>query len=188
MDSLISQHVESPFVDEARISRLVNHVAAHMQLPEFAEVSISFVDEDEIHELNLEYRGIDSPTDVLSFECDGLDDDFPSAPEDALMLGDIMISPSVAARQAPEHDSNPVDEVDLLMVHGMLHLCGYDHIADDEAEEMEALQNSILAAWRASEGEFAAEAEAVEEVASDPSEPDGRCCDRACACSGHDVR
>lgn len=148
MRALMDSSVEGYEPDCDRMARLVDHVASRMELPDSAEVSISFIGEDEICELNAEYRGIDSPTDVLSFECDGLDDDFPQTPENELTLGDIMISPSVAAKQAPEHGNTAEAETDLLIVHGMLHLCGYDHIEDDEAEEMEALQDSILLEWR----------------------------------------
>lgn len=151
MNALIDEHVEDSVIDRERISRLVDHVAKRLELPDSAEVSITFISDDEIHELNLKYRGIDSPTDVLSFECDGIEDDFPDSPDEGLILGDIMISPSVATRQAAEHDSTPAEEIDLLTIHGMLHLCGYDHIDDDEAEEMESLQDSILAEWKTSE-------------------------------------
>ena len=100
-------------------------------------------DEDEMHELNHEWRGIDRTTDVLSFECDSaFDDDIPA--DETLELGDIILAPQVIARQAPGFGNSPADECRLMLVHGMLHLLGYDHIEDDEAEVMEAREDAIL--------------------------------------------
>ena len=107
------------------------------------EISLSYVDEDEMHELNHEWRGIDRTTDVLSFECDSaFDDDIPA--DETLELGDIILAPQVIARQAPGFGNSPADECRLMLVHGMLHLLGYDHIEDDEAEVMEAREDAIL--------------------------------------------
>ena len=104
------------------------------------EVSISFVDDTAMAELNERFRGMEGPTDVLSFECDNIDDDItaadgPSCP--VYELGDIIIAPDVAARQSTEFG----------IVHGLLHLCGYDHIVDEEAEVMEARERELLTAW-----------------------------------------
>ena len=101
------------------------------------EVSISFVDDTAMAELNERFRGMEGPTDVLSFECDNIDDDItaadgPSCP--VYELGDIIIAPDVAARQSTEFGNSFEQEVSLLIVHGLLHLCGYDHIVDEEAE------------------------------------------------------
>ena len=114
--------------------------------PDGSEVSISFVDNERMHELNRDYRGIDRPTDVLSFECDNLDDGFavPGFEEEVYELGDIVIAPDVAECQAPTFGMSFGDEVSLLLVHGVLHLCGYDHMTDEEAERMEARETSIL--------------------------------------------
>ena len=107
------------------------------------EISLSYVDEDEMHELNHEWRGIDRTTDVLSFECDSaFDEDIPA--DETLELGDIILAPQVIARQAPGFGNSPADECRLMLVHGMLHLLGYDHIEDDEAEVMEAREDAIL--------------------------------------------
>ena len=90
-----------------------------------------------------EWRGIDRTTDVLSFECDSaFDDDIPA--DETLELGDIILAPQVIARQAPGFGNSPADECRLMLVHGMLHLLGYDHIEDDEAEVMEAREDAIL--------------------------------------------
>ena len=112
--------------------------------PAETEVSISFVDNKAIHELNREWRGIDSPTDVLSFECDGYDDDMPVVEGEAFELGDIVVAPDVAEAQAPSFGLSFADEVSLLVTHGLLHLCGYDHMEDDEAETMENRERELL--------------------------------------------
>ncbi len=114
--------------------------------PAGSEISISFVDDGRMQELNREYRGIDRPTDVLSFECDNLDDgfDIPGFEEDVYELGDIVIAPDVAQAQAPTFGMSFADEVSLLLVHGVLHLCGYDHMDDEQAELMEARETRIL--------------------------------------------
>ncbi len=118
--------------------------------PENSEVSITFVTDDEIAALNEEYRGKPGPTDVLSFECDNLDDEFapPAGFEDDIyQLGDIIIAVDVAERQTEEFGTTFEEEISLLLVHGLLHLCGYDHIEDVEAEVMEAREAEILTAW-----------------------------------------
>ena len=114
------------------------------------EVSISFVDNEKIAELNERFRGIEGPTDVLSFECDNISDDMTAAdgPNCPLYeLGDIIIAPDVAAAQADEYGNSFEQEISLLLVHGLLHLCGYDHITDDEAEVMEGREKELLTAW-----------------------------------------
>lgn len=127
------------------IERLAAFVIASEGNPEDTEVSINFVTDEAIHELNRDYRGVDRPTDVLSFECDGYeDDDVPFVDGMAYELGDIVLAPDVAERQAPEYGMAFADEVSLLIVHGLLHLCGYDHMEEDEALEMEARERELL--------------------------------------------
>lgn len=107
------------------------------------EVSVAFVDDETMRELNATWRGIDAPTDVLSFECDAPGD--PDLPEgEPVELGDIMLAPAVIARQAPTFDATPVEECRLMLVHGLLHLLGYDHIAEDEAVLMEGREEAVL--------------------------------------------
>ena len=114
------------------------------------EVSIIFVDNDEMARLNGEYRGKEGPTDVLSFECDGFEDEMSSvfAEGQPYQLGDIVIAPDVAAAQSHEFGTTVAAEIELLLVHGILHLCGWDHMQDDEAEAMEAREQEVLDAWR----------------------------------------
>jgi probable rRNA maturation factor len=99
---------------------------------ERAELSVSFVDENEMADLHLRYVGEEGPTDVLSFPLDGDDGD-----GDERVLGDVVIAPAVAARNRPDAAES---EVRLLLVHGILHLLGYDHEADDERARMWARQ------------------------------------------------
>ncbi|WP_124061265.1 rRNA maturation RNase YbeY [Gordonibacter sp. Marseille-P4307] len=116
--------------------------------PACTEVSVNFVTDEEIHRLNLEYRGIDRPTDVLSFECDGVSDaGFDVAEADVYELGDIVIAPDVCERQAAEFGTTLSDELSLMLVHGLLHLCGYDHCEDGEAEQMERRERELLSSF-----------------------------------------
>ena len=104
-----------------------------------AELSISFVTEDEIADLHRRYLQQDGPTDVLSFP---LDDE---AGEDGLrMLGDVVISPAVAARNNPD---DPGSELRLLLVHGILHLLGHDHMEQADRATMWARQERYSGVW-----------------------------------------
>ena len=118
-----------------------------------AEVSLIFVDEDAIADLNERFMGKSGPTDVLSFPID--DEPIPvplpnsQVNESAVvdipqLVGDIVICPAVAARNAVDHGVSFEDEVALLVVHGVLHLLGWDHMIDDEAEKMEAREQELL--------------------------------------------
>ena len=131
------------------------------QVEDNVEASVTFVDDEQMARLNEEYRGKVGPTDVLSFECDGLDDDgFPDPFAEAFeeeelpfQLGDIVIAPDVAERQAKSFNTTFEGELSLLLVHGLLHLCGYDHIEDEEAEIMKQRERDILLAWGAHQGD-----------------------------------
>ena len=105
-----------------------------------SEVSLSIVDDREMHELNLRYRGVDRTTDVLSFP---LEEERPKEP---CLLGDIVVSAPQAVRQAGEYGHSLLREMSFLVVHGTLHLLGYDHVTPDEDEEMQRLQEEVLAA------------------------------------------
>lgn len=149
MDALISHEEGARAVDDDRVGQLVAFAAAQLAVPEVAEVSVTFVTDQEMAELNERFRGKEGPTDVLPFECDNLDDGFPSDLE-VYEAGDIIIAPGVAERQAQELGHSFEEEVDLLLVHGLLHLRGYDHVEDEDAREMQQAQDAILDAWRSS--------------------------------------
>lgn len=136
--------VEEDF-SSLKLSSLAQFVLEHECKYENAYASINFINISEIHKLNKLYRGIDKPTDVLSFECDGVSDDFVSNGD--FELGDIFICYEVASQNAKKFNSSIDSEIKLLVVHGMLHLCGYDHINEDEAKVMEAKEDKILDAW-----------------------------------------
>jgi probable rRNA maturation factor len=145
-------------VDTLRWVHLAEAVLEEEGLSGDAELSVLFVDEPAIAELNSRFLGKEGPTDVLAFPIDeepvesgrspdsgGTGPGMPSEPEDVpVLLGDIVICPAVAFRNAPEHAGNYDDEVALLVVHGLLHLMGMDHQEDDEAEEMEAKERELL--------------------------------------------
>lgn len=113
--------------------------------PEASEVSIALVDESEIAELNERYRHKEGPTDVLSFPCDEVA--AVVAEGEPLTLGDVILAPTVAETNARELGNTIEAELNLLVVHGVLHLLGYDHIEDDDAAVMQAREKSILEAW-----------------------------------------
>jgi probable rRNA maturation factor len=117
--------------------------AALRQDPPEGPVSLSLVvtDDAEIQRLNRDYRGIDAPTDVLSF---GMGEDQFAPEEQALYLGDIILSYPRAAAQAQEYGHSAQAEVNLLVVHGVLHLLGYDHATAEEEREMWSLQERAL--------------------------------------------
>lgn len=106
------------------------------------ELTLTFIDDDDIAELNAEYMGKSGPTDVLSFPLD--DDDDPSLPGVPALLGDIVISASVADRQFTEHAGTFDDELALLVVHGVLHILGHDHEEPDETNVMRAREIALL--------------------------------------------
>ena len=102
------------------------------------EITVRIVDEAESHELNLNYRGKDRPTNVLSFPFECPDEvELP-------LLGDLVICRQVVEREAQEQDKPLMAHWAHMVVHGSLHLLGYDHIEDDEAEEMESLETQIM--------------------------------------------
>lgn len=112
--------------------------AALQQRMSEAELSIRIVDEDESQALNLQYRGKDKPTNVLSFPCE-----LPDGVELPL-LGDLVICAQVVAKEALEQGKLLHAHWAHMVVHGTLHLLGYDHIEDGEAEEMEAIEIQVL--------------------------------------------
>jgi probable rRNA maturation factor len=146
-------------VDSMRWLRLAEQVLEAEGVRGDAELSVIFVDEDAIADLNRRFNSTDGPTDVLAFPIDeeptegGRSPDSggtgpgwtPIEPSDLpVLLGDVVICPHVAARNAPEHAGTYDDEIALLLVHGILHLMGMDHHEDDEAEAMEARERELL--------------------------------------------
>lgn len=115
-----------------------------------AEVSITFVDNDAIQEINREYRNKDMPTDVISFALEETVDDEPvilGLEEETRMLGDIIISVPRAIEQANDYGHSFERELGFLAVHGFLHLLGYDHMTEEEEKVMFSKQEAILHEW-----------------------------------------
>lgn len=153
MAVLISNDAELPeLLDHEEIEAIAAHVLKGEGVETEVEISVSWVDDEEMRELNREWRGIDRPTDVLSFECDdAFDVDVPEGVP--VELGDIILAPNVIASQAPGFGNAPADECRLMLVHGLLHLLGYDHIEDEEAEVMEAREDALLRELAVARGE-----------------------------------
>ena len=114
-----------------------------------AELSLTFVDNPTIHKINLEYRGKDYPTDVISFALEEMtEEEVPIIGEDVpRVLGDIIVSVPKAASQAEEYGHSFEREIGFLVVHGFLHLLGYDHMEKADEQKMFALQEDILNAF-----------------------------------------
>lgn len=130
------------------LEELIAFVLASRKLSQTTSVSVTFVSNERIHELNRAYRGIDKPTDVLSFECDNIPFEGEAIDQnEEYELGDVIIATDVAIAQTAEFGTTLEEEVSLLITHGLLHLCGYDHIEEAEALEMEALEDELLAQW-----------------------------------------
>ncbi|MDB5673831.1 MAG: rRNA maturation RNase YbeY [Sphingomonas bacterium] len=112
------------------------------------EISIRLADDDEVRTLNAQYRHKDKPTNVLSFpmiQPDLLDTVTTNSDDGEVLLGDIVLAHGVCAREAEQRGISITDHAAHLIVHGTLHLLGYDHLGDDEAEAMEAIEIDALA-------------------------------------------
>lgn len=148
-------------VDAARWAELARSVLLAEGVRGEAELSLLFVDEVAMAELNKKFMDRDGPTDVLAFpiDPDDLDTDRGSRPSDSRgpgpiedpdssdlprLLGDVVVCPAVARRNAPEHAGTFEEELALLVVHGTLHVLGLDHHEDVEAEAMEKLEREML--------------------------------------------
>jgi probable rRNA maturation factor len=140
--------LESEFVD------LAFYIYEQMKIDRLADLTIVFQNEEEIAKLHVEWMGLEGPTDVMSFPIDELRpgaipnriptiDDEDDIPLD-LCLGDIVICPTVAAKQAQSARHSTHEEMLLLATHGMLHLMGYDHADPDEKKVMFDLQRRLL--------------------------------------------
>jgi probable rRNA maturation factor len=135
-------------VDVRRLSTLSAFTLQQLRVHPQAELCIKLVDEDTIAALNESWMGKTGPTDVLSFPMDELRPGLVVDEPEEGILGDLMLCPTVAARQGEEAGHGELAETELLVVHGILHLLGHDHAQAEEHREMFALQDQLLAAWR----------------------------------------
>ena len=131
-------------IDEVEFAELARFVLSELHVADGAELAILFVDEPAMEQLHLQWMDEPGPTDVLSFPMDELRPGTADAPTPAGLLGDIVVCPSVAARQAATAGHTPEEEMLLLTTHGILHLLGYDHVDPDEEKHMFALQRTLL--------------------------------------------
>jgi probable rRNA maturation factor len=144
--SVLSRRELEP-LELGAFERLAAFVLDREEAPEAVELSIALVDVSEMTALNERYRGKSGPTDVLSFPCD--DPCAVVSPGEPVALGDVVIAPEIAESQAAELGHTVEVELNLLLVHGVLHLLGYDHESDEDAAVMEARQQALLDAWDA---------------------------------------
>lgn len=130
-------------VDVELLGRLAEHVLGRLHVHPDAELSVAVVDEAEMARLHVEWMGLPGPTDVLSFPMDELRPGTPEHPAEGT-LGDIVLCPPVARRQAEAAGHCVADELCLLTTHGILHLLGHDHAQPEERRTMFALQRDLL--------------------------------------------
>lgn len=133
------------------IEDVLNFAGSYLKLPENTEMSVTLMDNEHIHEINKKYRGVDKPTDVISFAFEEDDpDEVPIIlPEDEEFdipknIGDIMVSMDKVKEQAEYLGHSEDRELGFLVVHGFLHLNGYDHMKEEDEKEMFGLQREIL--------------------------------------------
>jgi probable rRNA maturation factor len=138
-------------IDEAALSRLARFVLGRMGVSPLAELSVLLVDVPSMEALHVKWMHEPGPTDVLAFPMDEID--VSRGPQDddqevgPALLGDVVLCPDVAAKQAVEAGHSTENELHMLATHGVLHLLGYDHGEPDEAQEMFGLQAELLKAW-----------------------------------------
>ena len=145
-------------VDEQGLVRVARHVLERLGVSPLAELSLLLVDVEAMEKLHVRWMDEPGPTDVLAFPMDELDlrgsrgvgHGGSDEPEEAgpAVLGDVVLCPVVAERQAVEAGHSTEDELQLLCTHGVLHLLGYDHGEPEEHAEMFGLQGELLTSWR----------------------------------------
>jgi len=132
---------------EGEIESLLTFCISYMDLHPECELSVTFVDDQEMEELHIKWMDEPGTTDVLSFPMD-----MPEGKNDPVMLGDIVIDPLVAAHQAATAGHSTEHEIFILASHGLLHILGYDHADKDEEKVMFDLQETIVKKWTAKNG------------------------------------
>jgi probable rRNA maturation factor len=141
MDVFVANEQDLP-VDEPRLSDLARHTLSSENMDEHVELSILFIGADHMKLLNRRFAGNDYATDVLAFPM--MDDDEDSE----LLLGDVVVCPDVAQENARKAGRGLAPELETLLVHGTLHLLGYDHQNVDDKEAMEKRTQEVLTSYR----------------------------------------
>lgn len=154
-------------VDERELLECARFVLAQMHVHPAAELCVRLVDEAAMATLHVQWMDLEGPTDVMSFPMDELRPGRDGAPTPAGTLGDVVICPTVAQAQAEAGGHAVADEYLLLLVHGMLHLLGYDHGEPEEKVEMFALQRTLLLGYLATRGRSSSAAPDAAQVRSD---------------------
>ena len=145
VDVQVAEALQPAVIDTVLIERAVRTTLTQQAYAQTVEVSIYVTTAEEVQQLNRDYRAKDAPTDVLSFADDGADSPFVLPPDMPRYLGDVAISWPHAVAQAAEYGHSDARELAFLTVHGVLHLLGYDHERDADADaEMRALQDTIM--------------------------------------------
>jgi len=134
-------------VDEKGLVQLARYTMDLLHIHEDAELSIVLVDEDTMSAYHEKFMGEPGPTDVLSFPMDELRPGQPGSEPVFGVLGDVVLCPSVTARQAAETGRTAEQEANYLLVHGLLHLLGFDHAEPQEKAVMFSLNDQIIEAW-----------------------------------------
>jgi probable rRNA maturation factor len=136
---VLLNHPDSFPIDESRIARIFEMISFSVDIAQHWILNIAFLSDDEIQALNRDHRGIDSTTDVLSFH---YFDDFADI-ADTETAGEIVLSESRIVSQALEHWHSRNRECDILIIHSILHILGYDHETDEEYDEMWAIESPL---------------------------------------------
>ncbi len=131
-------------VDLKTVRSVAEYVIEQLKLHPMVDLGIIFVNEKPMSELHLQWMDEPGPTDVLSFPMDVLRPGAEDGPMPEGVLGDVVICPQVATLQAQAAGHSTMNEINLLLTHGMLHLLGFDHAEPDEEREMFRLQKSLL--------------------------------------------
>ncbi|CAM3106549.1 rRNA maturation RNase YbeY [Sporolactobacillus spathodeae] len=153
MTMTIDMNDETNQVTEAQqqdVIQLIDHAAAFLGLAGEIELSLTFVTNARIHEINRDYRHIDRPTDVISFALEEMgEDEVAIVPEDdePRVLGDIIVSIEKTKEQAESYGHSFERELGFLVIHGLLHLLGYDHMNEEDEKKMFGLQEEILSSY-----------------------------------------
>lgn len=134
-------------VDAEDLLSLTRHVLADRRVPEDMEVSLLLVDEETMAALNRQHMQAEGPTDVLAFP---IDEPGETPPDQPAILGDVVLCPAVCAAQAPRFSRSEHEELQVLTVHGLLHLLGMDHADPVSEAEMFGLTDQLVAAHRGS--------------------------------------
>lgn len=133
-----------PTIDGEEIVDLARYVLGEMRIHPGADLSVTLVDEEVMSDLHLRWMEEEGPTDVLSFPMDEVRPPPPGHEPAEGMLGDVVVCPTVAAKQAKTAGHATIEEILLLVTHGILHVLGYDHAEPEEEREMFGLQRKLL--------------------------------------------